>query len=75
MKRIDIGDKDGHRTTTSLSETAYDAMVFLATKQGLSRPKDYVYKVMDANPDTKNLSCSVKDQIILDLLEIVMKEV
>lgn len=75
MKRIDIRNKDGRRTTTSLSETAYDAMVFLATKQGLNRPKDYVYKVMDANPDTHNLSCSVKDQIILDLLEIVMKEV
>lgn len=75
MKRIDIRNKDGQRTTTSLSETAYDAMVFLATKQGLKRPKDYVYKVMDKNQDTKNLSCSVKDQIILDLLEIVMKEV
>ena len=75
MKRIDIRDKDGHRTTTSLSETAYDAMVFLATKQGLNRPKDYVYNVMDANPDTHNLSCPVKDQIILDLLEIVTKEV
>lgn len=75
MKRIDIKNKNGDRTTTSLSETAYDAMVFLATKQGLNRPKDYIYKVMDANPDTNNLSCSVKDQIILDLMEIVMKEV